>query len=355
MKVIQVIPAFRLAGAEVMCENLCVALKNAGVDVIAVSLYSENTAITDRLDKKGVRIEYLDKKPGFDASVIIKLVHLFKKEKPDVVHTHIYASKYALPAAAIAGVKKKIHTVHSMAQKEQGSLGKKVNTFMYRHCGVVPVALSSEVKKSIGEVYGLQESIIPVVYNGIDLSKCIRKNDYEANGVFTIVHVGRFMKVKNHKTLIRAFARFAEKKESIRLQLLGEGELLDEMKDYAEKLKVADKVEFLGLQSNVYPYLNKADVFCLPSEYEGVPMTLIEAMGTGLPIVASNVGGIPDMLVNGENALLVEPDDVAVETAIEKFYNDIEFRIRLGNAAVLRSEEFSAKAMASSYIKIYRS
>ena len=355
MKVIQVIPAFRLAGAEVMCENLCVALKNAGVDVIAVSLYSENTAITDRLDKKGVRIEYLDKKPGFDASVIIKLVHLFKKEKPDVVHTHIYASKYALPAAAIAGVKKKIHTVHNMAQKEQGSLGKKVNTFMYRHCGVVPVALSSEVKKSIGEVYGLQESIIPVVYNGIDLSKCIRKNDYEANGVFTIVHVGRFMKVKNHKTLIRAFAGFAEKKENVRLQLLGEGELLDEMKNYAEKLEVADKVEFLGLQSNVYPYLNKADVFCLPSEYEGVPMTLIEAMGTGLPIVASNVGGIPDMLVNGENALLVEPNYVAVEKAIEKLYNDVEFRIRLGNAAALRSEEFSAKVMASSYIKIYRS
>ena len=355
MKVIQVIPAFRLAGAEVMCENLCVALKNAGVDVIAVSLYSENTAITDRLDKKGVRIEYLDKKPGFDASVIMKLVHLFKIEKPDVVHTHIYASKYALPAAAIAGVKKKIHTVHSMAQKEQGSLGKKVNTFMYQHCGVVPVALSSEVKKSIGEVYGLQESIIPVVYNGIDLSKCIRKNDYESNDVFTIVHVGRFMKVKNHKTLIRAFAGFAEKKESVRLQLLGEGELLDEMKDYAEKLKVADKVEFLGLQSNVYPYLNKADVFCLPSEYEGVPMTLIEAMGTGLPIVASNVGGIPDMLVNGENALLVEPNYVAVEKAIEKLYNDVEFRIRLGNAAALRSEEFSAKVMASSYIKIYRS
>ena len=234
-------------------------------------------------------------------------------------------------------------------------MGKKVNTFMYQHCGVVPVALSSEVKKSIGEVYGLQESIIPVVYNGIDLSKCIRKNDYEANGVFTIVHVGRFMKVKNHKTLIRAFAGFAEKKENVRLQLLGEGELLDEMKNYAEKLEVADKVEFLGLQSNVYPYLNKADVFCLPSEYEGVPMTLIEAMGTGLPIVASNVGGIPDMLVNGENALLVEPNDVAVEKAIEKLYNDVEFRIRLGNAAALRSEEFSAKVMASSYIKIYRS
>lgn len=338
-----------------MCENLCVALKNAGEDVIAVSLYSENTAITDRLSRKGVRIEYLGKKPGFDASIIIKLVHLFKKEKPDVVHTHIYASKYALPAAVIAGVKKKVHTVHSMAQKEQGSLGKKINTFMYRYCGVVPVALSSEVKKTIGEVYGLQENIIPVVYNGIDLSKCIRKNCYEATGVFTIVHVGRFMKVKNHKTLIQAFAGFAKKRENVRLQLLGEGELLNEMKDLAVKLEVADKVEFLGLQSNVYPYLNKADVFCLPSEYEGVPMTLIEAMGTGLPIVASNVGGIPDMLVNGENALLVEPNATAVETAIEKLYSDVEFRIRLGNAAALRSEEFFAEAMASGYIKIYRS
>lgn len=107
MKVIQVIPAFRLAGAEVMCENLCVALKDAGVDVIAVSLYSENTAITDRLDKKGVRIEYLDKKPGFDASIIMKLVHLFKIEKPDVVHTHIYASKICFAGGSNCGCQEK--------------------------------------------------------------------------------------------------------------------------------------------------------------------------------------------------------------------------------------------------------
>lgn len=355
MKIIQVIPAFRLAGAEIMCENLCVALKKAGETVIAVSLYSEQTAITERLGKNGIRIVFLEKKPGFDPTIFVKLVKLFKEERPDVVHTHIYASKYALPAAVLAGVKRRVHTVHNMAQKEQGSLGRKINTFMYRHCDVVPVALSNEVKKTIGEVYGLQGSLIPVVYNGIDLSKCIRKNDYEANGVFTIVHVGRFMKVKNHKILMRAFAGFAEKKENVRLQLLGEGELLDETRELAKVLGVTDKVEFLGLQPNVYPYLNKADVFCLPSEYEGVPMTLIEAMGTGLPIVASNVGGIPDMLVNGENALLVEPNDVAVEKAIEKLYSDVEFRIRLGNAAALRSEEFSAKAMASGYIKIYRS
>ena len=127
MKIIQVIPAFRLAGAEVMCENLCVALKNAGENVIAVSLYSEDTAITDRLKKNGVRVEYLDKKLGFDASIIIKLIQLFKKERPDVVHTHIYASKYALPATVLAGVKKK-YTRYTVWLKRNRDLWERKST-----------------------------------------------------------------------------------------------------------------------------------------------------------------------------------------------------------------------------------
>ena len=354
MKIMQVIPAFRLAGAEVMCENLCIALKNAGETVIAVSLYSEKTAITDRLEKAGVRIEYLDKKLGFDPSIIFKLVRLFKREKPDVVHTHIYASKYGLIAAVLAGINRKIHTVHNIAQQEQGKLGKKINNFMYQHCGVVPVALSQEVRKSISDVYGLKEDLVPTIFNGIDLSKCITKTNYRGNKIFTILHIGRFMQVKNHEILIRAFADFAKRHPSSKLQLLGEGELFTRMQDLAQTLGVADKVDFLGLQSNVYPYLHDADVFCLPSEYEGVPMTLIEAMGTSLPIIAGNVGGIPDMLANGESALLIEPKINELEEAMETLYSSEELRAKLGQAACRRSEVFSSEAMAKSYMKVYR-
>lgn len=354
MKIMQVIPAFRLAGAEVMCENLCIALKNAGETVIAVSLYSEKTAITVRLEKAGVHIEYLNKKPGFDASIIFKLVSLFKRERPDVVHTHIYASKYGLIAAVLAGIEKKVHTVHSVAQKEQGNLGKKVNSFMYKYFNVVPVALSQEVRKSISDVYRLQEDSVPTVFNGIDLSKCITKTNYKVNEIFTILHIGRFMKVKNHETLIRAFATFVKKHPCSKLQLLGEGEMFDEMQNLAKTLDVADKVEFLGLQSNVYPFLHKADIFCLPSEYEGVPMTLIEAMGTALPIIAGNVGGIPDMLTNGESALLIEPEIHAVEKAMEALYSSEQKRAKLGQKACKRSKDFSSEAMAKGYMKIYR-
>jgi glycosyltransferase involved in cell wall biosynthesis len=354
MKIMQVIPAFRLAGAEVMCENLCIALKNAGETVIAVSLYSEKTAITDRLEKAGVRIEYLDKKLGFDPSIIFKLVRLFKREKPDVVHTHIYASKYGLIAAVLAGIEKKVHTVHNVAQKEQGNLGKKVNSFMYKHFDVVPVALSQEVRKSISDVYGLCEDSVPTIFNGIDLSKCLTKTNYKVNKIFEILHIGRFMQVKNHEILIRAFADFVKRHPSSKLQLLGEGELFTRMQDLAQTLGVADKVDFLGLQSNVYPYLHDADVFCLPSEYEGVPMTLIEAMGTSLPIIAGNVGGIPDMLANGESALLIEPKINDIEEAMETLYSSEELRAKLGQAACRRSEVFSSEAMAKSYMKVYR-
>ena len=94
------------------------------------------------------------------------------------------------------------------------------------------------------------------------------------------------MEVKNHETLIRAFAKIAAAHENVKLQLIGEGELRPQMEELVKSLRIKNKVDFLGLQANVYPFLHDADTFCLPSKYEGIPMTLIEAMGTGLPIIS---------------------------------------------------------------------
>ena len=270
------------------------------------------------------------------------------------MHTHIVAAKYALPAAVIAGVKRKVHTIHNMAQKEQGSIGKKINAFMYKYCGVIPVALSQEVRKSIQEVYNIPEAEIPVIYNGIDLSKCIQKTEYRIKKEYTILHIGRFMDVKNNEMLIRAFAKLVDKHDNVKLQLIGEGELKVQMEELANSLMIKDKVEFLGLKSNVYPYLNKADVFCLPSKYEGIPMSLIEAMGTGLPIIASNVGGIPDMLTDKKDALLVIPEEDEIAEAFEMLYSDDDLKKKLGVAAKERSQSFSANVMAIKYINVYK-
>ena len=122
---------------------------------------------------------------------------------------------------------------------------------------------------------------------------------------------------------------------------------------YAEELGIRDKVLFHGSQSNVYPYLHSADIFLLPSRFEGMPMTIIEAMGTGLPVVASAVGGVPDMLRNGESGILVSQEPRSVADAVEQLLQKESLRKNLGENARADSRQFSAEHMAEAYCNIY--
>ena len=114
-----------------------------------------------------------------------------------------------------------------------------------------------------------------------------------------------------------------------------------------------DFVQFLGRQSDVYKFLTQADVFTLPSLYEGVPLSIIEAMGTGLPIVATNVGGIPDMIDNS-CAILTSLDINEIANAFEKYYLDKDLREKHGLLVKERALEFSSTQMAEKYVEIYR-
>lgn len=352
MRIIQVIADFGLAGAETMVEHLSCGLIAEGHDVLVISLFDLHTAITDRIESRGIKIEYLGKKRGFDPSVIIKMRKIIKAYKPDIINTHRYVLPYVVMAAFRLNINL-VHTVHSVAQKEQTNVGKHINKILFRFFDVLPIALSKEVQKTIHEVYGLQTKKIPVIFNGIDLSKCIVKKNYNRNKNFSIIHVGRFMDVKNHALLIRCFAQFVKLHPDARLQLLGDGERREEMVKLAKELDIIDFVEFAGLQSNVYPWLNNADLFILPSKFEGMPMTLIEAMGTGLPIIASDVGGIPDMLTSQKDALLIEPNEKDILKALEILYYDEGKRKELGKNALRKSVMFSAQTMAKKYIDVY--
>ncbi len=353
MKVIQIIPSFALAGAETMCENLIYALRAEGAEVIAISLYDYHSPITERLEAAGVDIRYLDKKKGFDLSIIKKLREIFKEEKPDVVHSHLYAIKYTIFAARRAKIKKRVHTVHTIAQKECGKWSRKLNKIFYKYMKITPVALSEIVQESMVDEYKLPKEKIPVILNGIDLSKCQPKTDYTIKAKIRILHIGRFSKVKNHKGLIEAFHLFHQEYPHSILQLIGEGELREDVERQVNQLGLSDSVEFLGLQENVHTYLHEADIFTLPSNYEGIPMTLIEAMGTGLPIVATNVGGIPDMIINGENGVLTGLEIESIKEGLTFFVDDLNKREVFGGNAKLSAERFSVQIMAKKYIEVY--
>lgn len=353
MKVIQIMPEFGLAGAETMCENLCYELKKDGIELLVVSLYDYHSAITERLENAGIKILYMNKKPGLDLSMIPKLRKVFKKERPDVVHTHRYVMQYAVPASIGLPIKR-IHTVHNVAEKEVPEKTQKLNYVFYHSFHVVPVALSKEVRSSINRIYRIPQKKIPVIYNGIDLSRCIPKESYETEGPLNILHIGRFSQQKNHKMLIETFSEFVRDYPESTLVLIGGGELEEEMEQLAASLGVGDKVRFEGLISNVYPYLHKADIFVLPSNYEGMPMTLIEAMGTGLPIIATDVGGISSMVNNNVDGILISNDKDELKEALEGLLSESK-RQELGIEARKKPlKVFSSAVMGEKYIKLYK-
>ena len=355
MNIVQIMPEFGFAGAEIMCEALTYELCLRGHRVTVISMYTYHSAITDRMESKGIDVRYLDKKPGWDGAMIRRIREVLRDVQADVVHTHRYCAQYAIPAAIRAKVPHRVHTLHSIAKKENGKLARRLNRIFFKRAGLIPVALSDLVRETVEEEYRLPKERIPVILNGIDLSKCEPKASYEKGDCFRILHVGRFAEVKNHMGLLAAFATFHQKHADSELWLIGDGETREAAENCAAELGIKAHVRFLGLRDDVHRQMSEADLFTLPSLYEGIPMTLIEAMGTGLPIVASEVGGIPDMLTDGENALLVEPKPEEICAAFERYYEDEKLRELHGTRAKARSVAFSAATMAEKYEELYNS
>ena len=127
----------------------------------------------------------------------------------------------------------------------------------------------------------------------------------------------------------------------------------ESIKEQVNNLHLDKNIFFCGLTDDVYSVMESSDIFVLPSLFEGMPMTLIEAMGTGMPILASNVGGIPDMIENEKSGLLCEPTVEGVVAGLERLIFSEEDRKLYGQNAVISSEKFSADKMAKDYYEIY--
>ena len=351
MKVLQVMPEFALAGAEIMCENLIYGLKKIGADVVVVSLYDYHSPITDRLEQNGVKVVYLNKKSGFDFSMYRKLRKTIKSEKPDVIHTHRYVMEYVIPASLFTKIPAKTHTVHNIASCEVGKGLRALHKIFFKMFKVVPVALTELIQRSIVEEYKINVENVPVVFNGMPVDKYYKKSDYSL--VKNILHIGRFSLQKNHKTLIEAFESVHKNHSNIKLNLVGAGELEEEIKTMVAQKGLLDAVNFKGLLDDVKEEMSKADVFCLPSNYEGMPMTIIEAMASGLPVVATAVGGVQDMITDGKDGILCNntPEDVA--GALEKVIESEDLRETLGKNAIITSKEYSSENMAKRYYDLY--
>lgn len=350
--ILQIIPNLAIGGAEVMVSNLALELSALGQDVVIVSLYEHHSSITERLESRGIKIKYLGKKKGLDFRILFRIRKLIRLEKPNVVHTHLGAFPYFMIGSVFIRTKR-FHTVHTVASKEVSKFMRILYKIFYKLFDAVPVAISPNIKKSIAEYYNLNFQRIPMIYNGINLCLENIKENYHIGEQLTIIHVGNFKKEKNHSMIIDAFKIINDKIPNSILQLIGQGGLEISIKNKVVDLNLSNNVKFMGLQNDVFRYLKQADIFILPSIWEGMPISLIEAMSVGLPIVVTKVGGIVDMITNDLDGLLIDLTANDLSDAVLRLTTDQSYRERLGKQALSNSNRFSAIIMAEEYLKLY--
>lgn len=353
-RVMLVIQSLRVGGAENMVENLAYALRDRECVVKVVVLQSGETIISRRLRANDIDLVFIGKRPGPDLSTIAKLAILMRDFNPDVVHSHLPILNYVVPAARRAGVMNLVHTIHNVAQKETNiRLKVAYARRCYRHRFVRPVALSQINKNTVIEFYGIPAAEVQVVANGIDLSRFEPKSNYAIDGIAHVCHVGRFNEQKNHRAIIEAAALMRGRGIEVLFDLYGEGALMESVREAVSNAGVADMFIFHGLTDDVPGIMRAADVFILPSLWEGAPMVLAEAMATGLPIVASRVGGVPNMIEDGADGLLCEPTASSLAECLVRLLADKDLRQSMGISARYYSRQFSSDLMAGRYLKVY--
>ena len=305
-KVMVVIPALGSGGGERLAVSLIANMNREKIHTKLIVLYPyENTENARFAKEQGIETVYLNKHQGVDFSVVNKLKKEIHKFKPDIIQTHLYVVAYVLLAAPLKV--KKYHTVHNIAEKEAFGFRRMINRIAFKFGNFTPIAISPYCAKTIERLYGIRLENIPCIMNGVDTDKYSIAPIQHEGTVF--INVGRLQMQKNQALLIRAFAQVKEKEKNTKLIIVGEGELRRELEEIIEKYDLKNYVSMLGQCNNVQERLNASDVFVQSSDYEGLPISGLEAMACGLPIISTKAGGTVDIVKNGINGFLVDVGD----------------------------------------------
>lgn len=349
-KVAIVLPYFGLGGAETMVSRLASNINLDKIDVEVICIYGDpqNNRLENSILNNGVKIKYIGKSKGFSISAVYKLWKELSSYQPTVVHTHLSACVYCAPW--ILGHKvKMLHTIHSTPKYELIKPKKKIMSIMYRIGKAIPVAISKEIQYMMTEEYKLKNRA-ELIYNPVDVDKFYKDN--ERHEGICLVTAGRLSKEKNQKLLIDAIKVLCQEYENLSLTILGDGPLRNELENYVTDNGMENIIHLEGNVANVEEYFSKSDIFVLSSSYEGLPLVILEAMAAQLPIVATNVGGVKDIITN--NGLLVEADNIDVlANALRKVINDKSLRKKLGNNSFKNVQVFDSSIIANQYVELY--
>ena len=324
--------------------------------MLTISLTGDGP-MAQRFAQAGIETHVLHrstKVPGLDIGLVWRLACLLRREQVDILHCHNTFSKlYGTLAALASGTKAVIVTQHAVdynGRGQQCDLTTFVNPFVSQFLTVSEHVLSAACKtRKIVRERSL------VLYNGIDTSRFAPQTQKANDDRVTIGCVGRLSKEKRHDILLEALSQI---QTSLRpsLVLVGDGPTRQNLESQIQDSDLANHVRLLGTCHDVPSLLKDFDIFVLASDTEGLPVALLEAMATGLPVIATRVGGVPELIADGVNGILVPPGGPQeLAEAIDQLVRNPELRHRLGAAGRERAvKQFNIQATVGKHEELYK-
>ncbi len=359
--VAHILSSFDMGGQERVALDLASSQVRAGYRVTAVSLSPPpDGPLAAEFHAAGVGVDRVARpRPGVDPVLVLRLGRWLRRNRVDLAHTHNrMALIYGAPAARLAGAAV-VHTKHGNNPKGGTRLaaGRLAARFVHAF-----VAVSPETAAFARRRHEVDERRLSVIPNGVDLARFhpepaarerVRAELGIDAGVWVVGTVGRIAAEKNQELLLRAVAPLLG--PSTLVVVAGDGPLLPALSELAGQLGVSAFARFLGARRDVPDVLNALDAFVLSSSTEGLPLVIPEAMATGLPVVATSVGGIPTVIDEGQTGFLVPAgDETALRDRVARLRGDPDLARACGSrarsAAVAR---YSAERMQRDYIALY--
>ena len=320
IKILFIITSSGIGGAEKILCYTATGLDYNKYDISVCSLKKKGEIAAD-LEKRGIEVCCLHM-GGRESSLgwlssIIALIRLFPyliRIRPTIIHSFLFrANILARIAGYLTGIPIIISSVRVMGgEKKYFHYVEMITSFMVDHY----VAVSESVKRYIIDKSRISNEKISVIYNGVNIKSQDNTYGQKVKVPLTIENedrilmtVGRLHKQKGHCYLIQAVSKVRKEFPKVKLLVTGEGEEENNLKKLVKSLDLTNEVIFAGLRSDIEGILPMAEIFILSSLWEGLPNALLEAMAAGKPVVATKVGGIPEIVVHGETGILIHPRD----------------------------------------------
>lgn len=351
-RVLIVIPTLEQGGGQKFVMDLAKGLNKEKFQVRVLVYYKKSNSIFDKFaEDNGIDTVYLNKQIGFKLSFIREVKKEVKKFKPDIIHTHLDSMLYLLTSYKRKQVK--LHTVHTLAEKEARGIQGVVRFIAYKIRGVIPVGISDTAAESIVNTHHIKRCKVPVVYNGVD---CARYDiPRVSSDKMRLISVGTIYSVKNFTFLVDCFAEVCKELDNVHLTIVGDGVMRGQIEEQIKALGIEDKVRITGVVSDVENYLADADIYVASSIFEGLPISMLEAMSAGLPVISTRVGGVPDIIKDGINGILVEPQNKeAYVKALKTLIQNKEILNEYSANAKALSGKYDEKLTVEGYEKLYQ-